>query len=249
MTLRHLALTPAISLSFLGPDLTAGPLPAIFYFALSADESLSLDPINQPATFLTRHPVRIFSLSLPAHGNGDMATEAFSVWASQFASGVDPLTPFIEKGVTAIEMLFQRNLISHLGIMGLSRGGLIGAHIAARIPQAGMLLAFAPVTDLAFSKEFRPLAHLPLIQHLKMDRLAESLAEKRIRFYIGNRDERVGTGLCFHTIQLLTETAYAKKIRSPQVELIVSPSIGHLGHGTPREVFEDGAAWMARHVV
>ena len=42
----------SISIYHVGPPLELGPLPTFFYFALSGEESLTLNPYNQPVSFL-----------------------------------------------------------------------------------------------------------------------------------------------------------------------------------------------------
>jgi hypothetical protein len=39
-----------------------------------------------------------------------------------------------------------------------------------------------------------------------------------------------------------------KKTRVAQVELLIYPSIGQMGHGTPPEIFKQGADWIASHL-
>ena len=51
---QQLNLTSDIQLEYLGPSINLGPLPAVFYFALSATDSLSLDPFDQPAVYLSQ---------------------------------------------------------------------------------------------------------------------------------------------------------------------------------------------------
>jgi len=65
-------------------------------------------------------------------------------------------------------------------------------------------------------------------------------------YLIGNYDTRVGTEKCFQTIQELTEASIEAGIRTPPVELIIGPSIGHKGHGTPPERFKAGIDWLRR---
>jgi predicted esterase len=232
--------------SFIGPPLSEGPLPAVFYFALSAHDSLHLDPFNQPALFLSKYPLRIFSMTLPGHEDKLPATEALVRWAEAIASGENVISHFIDTVANTVEKLIKENAIlpDQLAVAGLSRGGFIAAHAAANIPQFKSILAFAPLTSLAFAKEFHNIPHNPLVQALDLNAITEKLIDKHLRFYIGNRDERVSTDLCFQWIRKLTEAAYAHHIRSPQVELIISPSIGRQGHGTSPEIFHDGARWL-----
>ena len=73
---------------FVGPDLSLGPLPTIFYFALSAKESLHQDPFNQPVAVWQTYPVRIFSITLPEHeGHLDPKPARLAFWNEEIAKG------------------------------------------------------------------------------------------------------------------------------------------------------------------
>jgi len=232
-------------LEFLGPPLDAplneGPLPAVFYFSLSAHDSLHVDPYNQPALDLSKQALRVFSLSLPGHDTLP-PTEALQVWVREIEQGRDVIQTFVHEAAGHIRHLIAGQVIDpkRLGVMGLSRGVLIGSHLAAIVPEIKHILGFAPLTRLADVEEF---------QHLETSRwdvahLADKIYDRNIRFYIGNRDIRVGTASCFQSISALANTAYDHQISSPPIELVITPSIGHKGHGTSPEIFRQGAAWM-----
>jgi Prolyl oligopeptidase family len=229
-----------------GPPLEYGPLPALFYFSLSGEESLTLDPYNQTVAFLMQAPIRVFSWNLPAHGNNQDNRTAMSRWAQKIVEQDDFVGAFAESSHKAIDFLEEQGYLEteHLAVAGLSRGGYIAVHLAARDNRLRNILGYAPMTDLMALSEFQGLADHPLVQGLSLMHLLEKLADKRIRFYIGNRDIQVGTKQCFDLIHALTEAAYAKGHRSPPVELIISPSIGHKGHGTSSKIFLDGAKWI-----
>ncbi len=233
-----------ISLYHVGPALDHGPLPTIFYFALSGPDSLTKDPYNQPIQFLAGRWIRFFSLTLPAHENNLDPTKALGVWAEEMEKGIDPFEPFFDQALAAVEFGIRQKLIdpTKLGLAGLSRGGLIASHLAARESRFKAVLQFAPVTTLSKAREFADLKDHPLVRSLDVAPLAEQLADKPIRFYIGNKDTRVGTRSCFEFAMKLVEQS---KHRSPPVELILSPSIGLQGHGTPPEIFKQGAEWLA----
>jgi hypothetical protein len=89
----------------------------------------------------------------------------------------------------------------------------------------------------------------PADKNIDLIHLAPSLFDRTIRFYIGNHDTRVGTGECFHFTQSLVEEAVRNQIRSPQIELIITPSIGQMGHGTSKEIFHAGTEWLAQKVM
>jgi esterase FrsA len=243
-----LAINSELTVSWLGPPLSAGPLPTLFYFALSAYESLEMDPYNQPALYLADYPLRIFSLDLPAHGAGLNPVHALTVWAEQMSQGNDPISECVQKASVALDALIERGAVEpgKIGVMGLSRGGFIGAHLSARRDDIAALLGFAPLTHLSFAKEFSEVKTLPAVEKLDLPHLIPSLSSQRLRFYIGNRDTRVSTRLCYELVESLVDAAFEKGQRSPPIELILSPSIGHMGHGTAKEIFHDGAHWIGQ---
>jgi dienelactone hydrolase len=234
-----------LSIHYRGIPLEEGKLPAFFYFALSGDDSLHLDPFNQPAVFLDSLPMRVFSFTIPGHGPGLKNTEAMRWWADQIKLGHNPLSPFIDDCLTAIDHLVRHDLVdeSKMAVGGLSRGGFIAAHLAARDLRLAHLVGFAPLTTMATIHELDEIREHPIVQSLEIP--IASLTETHVRFYIGNRDLRVGTDACYTFIRSLSDAAYAKGVRSPQAELIIAPSIGHKGHGTGPDTFRAGADWIA----
>jgi len=218
-------------------------MPALFYFALSGIQSLTLDPFNQPIAHLENKPLRSFSISLPGHGQGHDPAAAISCWAEHFEAGDDIIEAFVTSAQEAIDHLISEGFVdeSAIAVVGLSRGGFAAAHLAARDKRIKTLLAYAPLTDLMVTKEF---SHIPEKEIYKLENLADKLIHKAIRLYIGNHDTRVGTDACFRFVQSVVAAATHQRIRSPKVELIVSPSIGHKGHGTAPLVFHAGADWI-----
>lgn len=237
-------------LHFKGPELEEGPLPAIFYFALSAKESLDTDPYNQPVVFFNGARVRIFSLDLPAHGPNMLATESLTHWAKDYMAGHDVLSPFLDQCVTAVEYVKHHKLAhsNQIGVMGLSRGALIATHVAARLDYIKPILGFAPLTQMGLAPKFHEAKDLPKVKALDLMHLIPKLTRRHLRFSIGNNDTTVGTAACYQFYDHLTQAALHEKIRSPQFELLIYPSIGHQGHGTPKEIFHEGARWMAKQL-
>jgi prolyl oligopeptidase family protein len=238
---------PWITLYHTGPPLDYGPLPSFFYFALSGPDSLTRSPYNQPVQFLRGQAIRIFSMTLPGHENNLPIDGAMRLWAEEFSRGKDPLDSFLDSVKTALDFAIREKFINEekLGVGGLSRGGFIAAHVAAREEKFRFLLTFAPLTRLSLLKEFASLQDHPLVLSYDVERLSEALHSRSSRFYIGNRDTRVGTKVCFDCAMGIVEAAHEKRIRTPQVECIVTPSIGKDGHGTSPEVFQQGAKWLA----
>jgi predicted esterase len=224
----------------------AEPLPCLFYLALSGEESLTLDPYNQPVAFLASENVHIFSFTLPCHGPGFENKEAMECWAKEISEGHDILGEFIEKAHENIQFLIKNKWIdsSRIAVAGLSRGCFVAAHLAAKGNNIQTVLGYAPLIELASLDEFHSLEANPIIEALNLRLCLAELAHRNIRFYIGNRDERVGTRHCFDFIEALAEEALKKRIRSLPFELIIGPSIGHKGHGTSTLTFQNGINWL-----
>lgn len=248
--LNTLDLNADIQVAYLGPDIAEGPLPALFYFALSSEESLCQDPFNQPAAYLSGLPVRIFSLTLPGHGYQLPATQAITIWAKEIASGHNFLRKFIDQLQCAVEGLIHQGVLipERLGTMGLSRGAFVAIHAAAQIPHFRSIVGFAPLTKLSATKEFQEIPDVSLTHELDLENLVDKVCDRNIRFYIGNLDTRVGTRHCFDFIDKASQRALEKKVHPPQIELIIGPSIGQQGHGTGKAVFHDGAQWIAKRL-
>ncbi len=245
--LAALSINLETTVFYTGPHLGKGPMPAVFYFSLSGEDSLTTDPYNQFVQFLTDYPVRVFSLTLPGHENGLPPADALRLWAEDIKRGLDPFDGFLEKVNQTLQYLFSQNIVipEKVAAAGLSRGAFIACHTAAKNPSIRSLLGFAPLTDLRLAKEFHDLKEHPLVLQYNPLSLAPSLSDRHIRFYIGNRDTRVGTKQTFHFVEKLVESAHEKKIRSAPIEMILTPSIGHQGHGTSLESFKAGALWIA----
>lgn len=240
-------LKTGLKVAYTGPHLSSGPMPALFYFALSAQDSLCLDPFNQPVEYLSTLPMRIFSLTLPGHENNLPPTQALDIWAKEIAKGRNVIADFIANVKLAVDaLLIEGALIpDRIAVAGLSRGAFIAAHAAAEIPHFRWILGFAPLIQPAFAKEFQAISQHPLVQSLSLETLVDRLIDRHLRFYIGNLDTRVGTKHCFDFVEKLAQTAFENQIRSPQAELIIGPSIGRDGHGTSKKVFHEGAQWIA----
>lgn len=237
-------------LYYTGPDLSLGPLPALFYFSLSAEASLSTDPYNQLVTFCGPSDLRIFSCTLPYHTDKPESFEtAINFWAQEFKMGQDIISTFVDDLNCGIESLIQEGFIdpTKIAVAGLSRGAFIATHLAARNSKIEKILGFAPLTKLSAIEEFKDIEST-LHHSLDLSSISSKLIGKHLRFYIGNRDTRVSTHACFEFIQELTEANYQNNNRSPQVELIISSSCGRYGHGTLPHIFRDGALWLNKEL-
>lgn len=245
MKISQIKISETLTFSFVGPPLEAGPLKTVFYFALSAQDSLETDPYNQPVRFLYSDDLRIFTVTIPGHEEGLRPESAIQVWAKKMEGGMDVLSPFFKSVKHGIDSLLEKNLIldEKLGVMGLSRGAFVASHIAALSPNIHWILGFAPLCRLSTVKDFQSTPHAPI---LDLETLIPKLYHKVIRFYIGNQDKRVGTEHAFQLIYQLATEAKRQRIHSPPLELIIGPSIGYLGHGTAPHVFQAGVDWIRK---
>ncbi len=232
--MKSVELKGGLTFCYVGPDLHEGPLPTLLYFALSARDSLETDPYNQPVQYLAGRRMRIFTVTLPEHEEGKRPEDAIPKWTDRLAAGDNFLPPFFKQVAEGIDHLFEMGAIESLVAAGLSRGGLLACHVAALEPRIKAILAFAPMTQLNES--------------LDINHLAEALIDRKIRFYIGNNDTRVGTENAFAMIHALAKAGKEARIRDLPYELIISPSIGHQGHGTSPEIFKAGAEWVANEL-
>lgn len=233
----------------LGPE--AGPLPALFYFALSGEESLTLAPYNTPAALLEETPCRIYSMTIPGHGPGFDKFHAIRYWADQFGQEEDILHPFFENVVFSIDWLIRNEYVDpqYIAVAGLSRGAFIATHLAAHEKRIQTVLGFAPLTRLDHLQEFASAEHSTrvkmLVSRLDLEHVVNNLTHLRhLRFYIGNRDERVSTDACYAFIRKLAQTAHDVRARHMSIELRLTPSVGHKGHGTAPQTFEEGVNWV-----
>ncbi|CAN8067419.1 unnamed protein product [Agarophyton chilense] len=242
---------------FAGPPLQNGSLPAILYLSLTAEQSLELDPFNQFVKFLspsTQSSFRVFSVTLPFHTSDMTENEAaFEKWADTYKAGGDLVSGFVRKVNSTLDTFIESGFVSEgrIYVAGLSRGGLLAAHIATANRNVQVCLGFAPVTVLHYLEEFADLDLFPERAQQKIhrasllhDRVVRGLVSIPLRFYMGNSDTRVGTKNAFELVHLLAERSVEKGVRSPPHEFIMYCSVGKQGHGTPPDVFRAGAEYM-----
>lgn len=247
MTLKSYYTQTGFEIRYKGPDLGQGEKPAVFYFALSAKDSLCLDPFNQYPLDLMEQDVRIFSMTLPGHENDLPKEKAIEFWAKQIAKGRCPLTHFFDEAKTAYTELKKFIPEGQCAFAGLSRGGFVALHLAAMIPEVKVITAFAPLIDLSCAQEFDTM-NSPLIDTLNLDQKLDKLVDKTIKIFIGNRDVRVGTEKSFQLITALANLAYEKRLRTSSFQMNLCDSIGQHGHGTSPETFHEGAMWTLEQI-
>lgn len=235
-----------LNFSYFGPDLFWGAMPTVFYFSIDAHSSLCVDPFNQPIVPMQNHSMRVFSCDLPEHGLDLDPHTALSRWAERYTLGENVLENFLAKVSRFIDYLHSEAIVDHrLGVMGLSRGAFIGGHLAAINNKVKHIVGFAPLTDLTKAKEFKDLpASCQLPSSLNL--LKKELIHTSLKFYIGNQDTRVSTQKAADTVLDFCNFSLENGVKSPPIELSIYPSIGHMGHGTPPHIFEEGALHMVK---
>ena len=233
-----------LNLNYIGPLLSEGPKPTIFYFALSAQDSLLQDPYNQPVKCIDLEKYRVFSLDLPDHEPPKSPYDAIGSWVSSSQKDSMYLQHFFSNLKKAIETLIHQNLIdlSKLGFMGLSRGAFVASHMAALFESSIPIVGFSPLIKLSKVKEALEFDFSDV--SLDLYSLTHRLMNKKIKFFIGNRDTRVHSNICAEFILTLSDYAVKHGIKSPPIELEIFPSIGYMGHGTPKNIFEAGSLYL-----
>lgn len=238
---------------YLGPDLSEGALPAFFYFSIAGDESLTLPPYNHPVLALLDAPLRIFSFTLPFHGASYNKFHAIEKWISHLHAKDPFLENFLTDAQNALSWLIDEGYVdpSHIAVGGLSRGGFIAAHLAARDHRIHTLLGFAPVTCLKDLADYQPYLQdktfSSYLENLSLRSLKHSLLHLHsLRFYMGNRDTQVNTDTAYQFVRLLADAAHLQHKRNVCFEFFMTQSIGLHGHGTRPEIFEEGALWIKK---
>lgn len=238
-----------LELGYVGPDLDEGTYPAVFYFALSAKDSLTIDPYCQPVQAIDLKKCCVFSITLPEHEASKSPHAAIGLWVENIVQGNDLLMPFFKQIAHVITDLIEKTIIdpNQFGLMGLSRGAFVACHVAAQLPIPVTIVGFSPLTRLS---RVRELSTSPAsIEALDLQHVIPHLLQSKIRFFIGNHDTRVSTLSCAEFITHLAHQAFEVGIKSPPIELAIFPSIGYMGHGTPKSIFELGAHWLMRELL
>jgi hypothetical protein len=221
--------------------------PSVIYFALTAKETLCLDPFNQMVQYLKGYPINFFSITLPYHDEGIPHAKTIDHWRSELLSGPDFLLDFMKKLEALSHFLEKEQLLSikNSCLAGLSRGGYIACFLASMIKEFRFVLAFSPMSVIFSDDEKAELIKKNLFNpHWELKFFTQDLYDRDIKFFIGNRDVKVDSAKCFSFIHQLSEIAFQNRIRPCKAELHIYPSVGLKGHGTPPEIFSKGAHYL-----
>lgn len=241
-----------LGLRYLGPGPEAGPQATVLACALSASMTLDGGPIALPAELLAARGVRVLALDLPHHSEGADPQKALERWAQDLQGGHHPLRHWGDQLEVALEELVEMGALTSLSFYGISRGALAAAWAATHLnlPEKvtiSKLCAWAPLARLSRGKDFQQIAHLPAVQELDCSRWVERMTTLALKVWIGNLDQRVGVLPSFEWVESLAQAQQRSGQRVCRSELVIRPSIGHMGHGTSPEAFQEGVQWLLQH--
>lgn len=192
----------------------------VFFFSLSAENSLTLPPFCHPVDSLLKNGIRVISTTLPNHENNARPYGIQEIWKRD----VDALTNFISALAAGIKELTTK-FPPPYGVMGISRGAFISLHIASMLEEVTTAVCFAPMLTLGGAPQLSTL------------NLAPKLHGTRTHFFVGDNDTLIGTD---------NVIALQKSVKHSDIEIY--PSIGRGGHGTPDEIFNKGSTWMIKNL-
>ena len=197
------------------------------YLALSCEDSLLLDPFNQPVQYLVQEGFHVISCTIPGHKPPLKKERAMEYWEEELSQNNDILTPFFDFVASYIDTFDHP-----VSIMGLSRGCFCALHIASRTKNISHMVLFAPL--LSFKHVSTPFDY-------------DQIAKCEVYIAIGNNDRRVSTQKTVDFYTKLIEKG-EKTHKSLPYYLRLNPSIGYMGHGSSKQTFKEGATWLARGI-
>lgn len=169
---------------------------------------------------------------LPAHGADvrpdEVGLQPLERWAKRVAAGEDIVTPFtryVSDWITG-----QR--LDRVVLVGVSRGGFMALHAAARDKRIDGVVAFCPVTDLRLLTEFAGHQVGGLASQLGLGYCADQLRGRPVWIQTPSIDARVNA---------LMTIEFAEVIGA---QLVVTPGAPH---GLPDEAIQNHAIeWVSR---
>jgi len=153
---------------------------------LATSEAESLREYARVADHLPGWRVR--SIDLPAHGADRRAHERkpLTAWRQRLDQGDDLIGDFQSRLSRLIDDLPP----GPVAVIGVSRGGFLALHAAARDPRIRAVVAFMPVTALHALTEFADTTHYDA---LDVAHLATALSDRPVWISISHDDPRVST--------------------------------------------------------
>lgn len=218
----------------------------LFYFALSAQATLTSQPFNRPLERLYRLPGNVFSTDLPFHQFGNNELHTVSKWEHKHKSDPNFFSKYVHHLADEIIQIHAQYSSPKkplpIVLMGISRGAWIAVQILSKLIQHDhqaklFTLLFAPMTQIRDCEDTS-------LMHLKLPGDFASWVS------IGNQDAMVLTERAFslhqHLVDQHNQALHSRRRDSDAYphHFICHPSIGYMGHGTSELAFEQGAQWL-----
>ncbi|MFV2069417.1 MAG: alpha/beta hydrolase family protein [Pirellulales bacterium] len=228
------------------------PAPTLFVFASTIDTTLGGGNGGyylQAGSHLLDRGYLCVSVDLPCHGGERRPGESEGLrgWRERF----DRKEPFLKKLNGRLSAVLDHLIAAGLSnpdrvaACGVSRGGFVALHWAARDKRIRAVAGFAPVTDLAALSEFAGAADQSVLRAASVSQVADQLAGRPVWLAIGDRDVRVDTDRTIAFARAVSHASYAQDVDS-HVELHVLPE--PRGHTMPIDAFETAANWIERQI-
>jgi len=142
---------------------------------------------------------RILSIDLPAHGDDRRPGELkpLAAWRTRLDAGEDLIGDFAVRLSKMVDGLPNRPV----AVIGVSRGGFLALHAAARDPRITAVVAFMPVTHLGALDEFGDANGR--YDTLDVAHLAPRLVGRSVWMSIGRTDTRASTAAALTAAEAL----------------------------------------------
>lgn len=204
--------------------------PLLINFCSTASDGLDDAYFGRIARLCGSIGFRTISLDLPCHGPKVLSgeNEGLQGWSDRLAAGRDPIAEILRELKLIVDELEVSGLLKNgtTVISGTSRGGLLALLAAANDARLNYVIAFAPVTDLRYLKEFAELPAAKLPEAYNLHQQCDPLAMRKLYLNIGNSDDRVSTGSAIDLASGIIKSARAQGL-SPRIELHVNAIAGH----------------------
>ena len=204
--------------------------PLLINLCSTADDGLDDSYFGRIARLCGSIGFRTISLDLPCHGSKITAgeSEGLQGWSDRFQKGDDPVNEILQELKLVVDELQNTGLLNNklTVISGTSRGGFLALCALANDHRLNYGIAFAPVTNLLYLKEFISVSRSALCDLYDLHQKSAILALRKIYLTIGNCDDRVSTSSVIELTSKIINSARNQNIQ-PQVELHLNSIAGH----------------------
>lgn len=224
------------------------PTPVLFVFALGIEDTLCSPAYNRVGDVLWEQGFACVSLDMPCHGADRRSEEPDGLdgWRSRIEAGEDLIGSFAARSSAVLDRLIEQEQVDprRVAAWGVSRGGFMALHWAARDRRIGCAAAVAPVTDLLALAEFEGAPKRDAVESLALVHRADDLANRAIWVCIGNNDKRVDTDSAIRFARAVAISASSRGLE-PSVDLHVVRGAEHrLGHLAHLGAQQEAAEWI-----